>query len=81
MLTAYLFWRQVINIKIDFNKFFLKRIYRLVPIVLLVVTVVTIFGFIFSEDNSLNISRVIALLKKYMFGLLVSMMYFLQICI
>ena len=68
MLTAYLFWNQVINNRINFNKFFIKRFYRLVPIVITVVSVVTLIDFITSHDRNLNILRVSAIIKNYMFG-------------
>ncbi|WP_343551225.1 acyltransferase [Pantoea sp.] len=68
MLTAYLFWNQVISNKIDFNRFYIKRFYRLVPIVITVVTAVTLVDFITSQDRALDLSRLNAILKNYMFG-------------
>lgn len=68
MLTAYLFWGQVINKRIDFNSFYLKRFFRLVPIVITVVAVVTFIDFILNKDRVFNILQIIAIVKNFMFG-------------
>lgn len=68
MLTAYLFWGQVLNKRIDFNNFYLKRFFRLVPIVITVVTVVTLFDLILNKDRAFNVLQIIAIVKNFMFG-------------
>ncbi len=61
-------WGQVINKRIDFNSFYLKRFFRLVPIVITVVAVVTFIDFILNKDRVFNILQIIAIVKNFMFG-------------
>ncbi len=81
MLTAYLFWGEIVSGKINFNTFYLKQIYRLASIVITVITVVSLIDFIISPDKTININRIKNFIINYSFGFSGVNDVFLQICI
>lgn len=68
MLTAYLFWTQVLEKRIDFNAFFQKRVKRLAPIALLIITVVTILDYVVSYRGIPTVLNFINFIKNLAFG-------------
>ena len=68
MLTAYLFWTQVLEKRIDFNAFFQKRVKRLAPIALLIITVVTILDYVVSYRGVPTVLNLINFIKNLAFG-------------
>lgn len=68
MLTGYLFWGQIQNGRYDAATFFKKRIYRLAPIMLVFITVVTALDWIGAGFPVPGHTQLLALLRNYGFG-------------
>ncbi|MCP5996021.1 hypothetical protein NL385_28185, partial [Klebsiella pneumoniae] len=68
MLTGHLFWGQIKAGKFKADTFFLKRAYRLVPAMFVMITVVMLLDWLFSGFMIPNKDQFIALFRNYGFG-------------
>lgn len=68
MLTGHLFWGQIKAGKFKADSFFLKRTYRLVPAMFVMITVVVLLDWFFSGFTIPNKDQFIALIRNYGFG-------------
>lgn len=68
MLTGHLFWGQIKAGKFKADSFFLKRAYRLVPAMFVMITVVMLLDWFFSGFMIPNKDQFIALIRNYGFG-------------
>ncbi|WP_434777254.1 acyltransferase family protein [Neisseria sp. Ec49-e6-T10] len=68
MLTAYLFWGQVCTKSVNFNTFYKKRVLRLVPLVIVFISIITIIDWILSGFLLPNKQQMLNILKNYGFA-------------
>lgn len=68
MLTGHLFWGQIKAGKFKADSFFLKRAYRLVPAMFVMITIVMLLDWLFSGFMIPNKDQFIALIRNYGFG-------------
>ena len=68
MLTGHLFWGQIKARKFDSNTFFIKRIRRLIPIMLVVITTVTFIDWITVGCPIPTWQQFLALFRNFGFG-------------
>ncbi|QEH44499.1 acyltransferase [Aggregatibacter actinomycetemcomitans] len=67
MLTGYLFWNMVQSNSFDMNNFYIKRIRRLVPVMIVLVLVVSIFDWVMGGTPIPNLEQLVKLLKNFSF--------------
>lgn len=67
MLTGYLFWNMVQSNTLNMNNFYIKRVRRLVPVMLVVVSVVTLFDWIMGGMPIPTWEQLINVLRNYSF--------------
>lgn len=68
MLTGHLFWSQIKAGKYDGNSFFIKRIRRLVPIMLVVITTFSVLDWIMGNLPIPKAEQLVSLFRNFGFG-------------